>query len=50
LSLPRKLSRSSRAPRDEARRLVEVEESGAAAESAERRLIHPAIGGAAIDL
>jgi hypothetical protein len=32
-------------PRGEAHRLVEVEGSRAAAESAERRLIHPAVGG-----
>jgi hypothetical protein len=37
-------------PRDEARRLVEVEESGTAAESVVRRLIHLDVGGAAVDL
>jgi hypothetical protein len=36
-------------PRGEARRLVEVEGSRAAAESAEHRHIHPAIEGAAVD-
>jgi hypothetical protein len=37
-------------PRDEARRLVEVEESGAAAKSAVWELIHLAVGGAVVDL
>jgi hypothetical protein len=45
LVAPQEVKSEKPSPRGEARRLVEVERSRAAAESAERRLIHPAVEG-----